>query len=87
MIIEQISFRDFIRGAMPSDIVKLQDKRTHQSKATFFSPKYADDVLEFIALKEKKRKMAKKKALLDFVGEFGEGSTETHQAIKASKYE
>jgi hypothetical protein len=87
MTIEQISFRDFIRGAIPSDIVRLLDKRTHKSKGIFVSPKYADDVLEFIALKESKRKNAKKKALLDFVGEFGEGSSESHQAIKASKYE
>jgi len=87
MTIEQISFRDFIRGAMPSDIVKLLDKRTQKFKGIFVSPKYADDVLEFIALKEKKRKMDKKKALLDFVGEFGDGNQKTHQAIKASKYE
>ncbi len=87
MTIEQISFRDFIRGSIPSDIVKLLDKRTHKSKGIFVSPKYADDVLEFIALKEKRRKTAKKKALLDFVGEFGEGNDETHQALKASKYE
>lgn len=30
MTIEQISFRDFIRGSIPSDIVKLLDKRTHR---------------------------------------------------------
>lgn len=87
MTIEQISFRDFIRGVMPADILQLLDKRTHKSKGIFVSPKYADDVLEFIALKEKKRKTAKKKALLDFVGEFGEGSDEAHQSLKASKYE
>ena len=87
MTIEQISFRDFVRGAMPADIVRLLDKRTHTEKGIFVSPKYADDVLEFIALKENKRKNAKKRALLDFVGEFGDGSEEKHQAIKASKYE
>jgi len=87
MTIEQISFRDFIRGVMPSDILQLLDKRTHKSKGIFVSPKYADDVLAFIEEKEKQRKKAKKKALLDFVGEFGEGSSDTHQEIKASKYE
>jgi hypothetical protein len=87
MTIEKVSFRDFIRGAMPSDILQLLDKRTNTSKGIFVSSKYADDVLEFIASKEKKRKSAKKKALLDFVGEFGEGSDASHQAIKASKYE
>lgn len=45
------------------------------------------DVLGFIALKENKRNNAKKRALLDFVGEFGDGNEEKHQAIKASKYE
>lgn len=87
MTIQQISFRDFIRGAMPADILQLLDKRTHTQKGIFVSPKYADDVLEFIEEKEKKRKKARKKALLDFVGEFGEGDDRTHQAIKASKYE
>lgn len=87
MTIEQISFRDFIRGSIPADIVKLTDKRTHKPKGIFVSPKYADDVLEFIALKEQNRKNAKKKALLDFVGAFGDGDEKSHQAIKASKYE
>ena len=87
MTIEQISFRDFVRGVIPADIVRLLDKRTHKEKGIFISPKYADDVLEFIALQEKKRKNAKKKALLDFVGEFGDESGKSHQATKASKYE
>jgi hypothetical protein len=87
MTIQQVSFRDFIRGAMPADILRLLDKRTHEEKGIFVSPKYADDVLEFIDKKEKQRKNDRKKALLDFVGEFGEGSSESHQAIKASKYE
>ena len=87
MTIEQISFRDFVRGVIPADIVRLLDKRTRKEKGIFISPKYADDVLEFIALQEKKRNNAKKKALLDFVGEFGDESEKSHQATKASKYE
>ena len=87
MTIQQISFRDFIRGAMPADILQLLDKRTHTQKGIFVSPKYADDVLAFIEQKEKQRKNSKKKALLDFVGEFGEGDANSHQAMKASKYE
>lgn len=87
MTIQQISFRDFIRGAMPADILQLLDKRTHTQKGIFVSPKYADDVLAFIEQKEKQRKKAKKKALLDFVGEFGEGDASSHQAMKAKKYE
>ena len=87
MTIEKVSFRDFIRGVMPGDILQLLDKRTHKSKGLFISPKYEKDVLAFIEAKEKQRKEAKKKALLDFVGEFGEGDRGSHQAIKASKYE
>ena len=87
MTVQQISFRDFIRGAMPADILQLLDKRTHTQKGIFVSPKYAQDVLAFIEEKEKKRKNAKKKALLDFVGKFGSVDVDTHQAIKASKYE
>jgi len=87
MTIEQVSFRDFIRGVMPADILQLLDKRTQKSKGLFISPKYEEDVLAFIEAKEKQRKEAKKKALLDFVGAFGEGSDASHQAMKASKYE
>lgn len=80
-------FRDFIRGAMPADIIQLFDGRTHKEKGIFISPKYANDVLLFIKEREQAKKEAKKRALLDFIGEFGEIETGSHQAIKAKKYE
>ena len=87
MTIKQISFRDFIRGVMPADVLQLLDKRTHKLKGIFISPKYADDVLAYLQEKEKQRKESRKKALLDFVGAFGEGDDTSHQALKARKYE
>jgi len=87
MTIEEISFRDFIRGEIPADILQLLDKRTHTSKGIFVSSKYADDVLTYLQEKEKQRKENRKKALLDFVGAFGEGDDTSHQALKAGKYE
>lgn len=89
MTIEKISFRDFIRGQIPADILLLLDKKSNKSKGLYISPEYAEDVLAFIQKKEKAKQEKKKHALLDFVGVFGEvDDTEaSHQEIKASKYE
>ena len=88
MTIERISFRDFIRGYTPADVLMLLDKKSKSTKGLFVSPKYAEDVLAFLEKKEKQIKKRKKDALLDFVGEFGDGDkTTSHQAIKAEKYE
>ncbi len=90
MTIKQISFREFIRGSMPADILMLWDKKSKKNKGVFIKPKYADEVLEYIALKEKQQKQKNKHALLDFVGKFGtlnEKANDSHNKIKASKYE
>lgn len=90
MTIEKISFRDFIRGYVPADILLLLDKKSKKSRGLFVAPKYADEVLEFLKQKEHNKKEQKKHALLDFIGEFGEEAVDTspsHQAIKAKKYE
>ena len=87
MTVKEVSFRDFMRGAMPADILRLFDKRTRQSKGLFVSAEYADEVLAYIEAREKEKKEAKKRALLDFVGAFGEGEEGTHTQIKAQKYE
>ncbi|HIP51647.1 MAG TPA: hypothetical protein EYG94_06115 [Campylobacterales bacterium] len=90
MTIQQVSFRDFIRGYIPADILLLLDKKTKTKKGLFVTQEYADDVLAFIEQREQEKKEKKKRALLDFVGEFGESqklSTASHQEIKASKYE
>ncbi len=89
MTIQKISFRDFIRGQIPADILLLLDKKSNKSKGLYISPEYADDVLAFIEEKERKKQETKKRALLDFVGLFGEvdNPSDSHQQIKASKYE
>ncbi len=88
MTIQKISFRDFIRGYIPADILMLLDKKTKVEKGLFIAPKYAADVLEYLETKEQEKKEKKKHALLDFVGEFGSGETSvSHQALKAEKYE
>ncbi len=89
MTIQKISFRDFIRGHIPADILLLLDKKSNKSKGLYIAPEYADDVLAFIKEKEREKQKKKKRALLDFVGVFGEvdDATASHQKIKASKYE
>lgn len=89
MTIQKISFRDFIRGQIPADILLLLDRKSNKSKGLYISPEYADDVLAFIEKKEKEKQNKKKRALLDFVGAFGEldKPEASHQEIKASKYE
>ena len=86
MTIQEISFRDFIRGQIPADILLLLDKKSNKSKGLYITPEYADDVLAFIKEKERAKQKKKKRALLDFVGEVDD-TTASHQKIKASKYE
>jgi len=90
MTIEKVSFRDFSRGIIPADVLMLEDKKSKTSKGLYIRPEYADMVLKFLKQKEKERIEKKRKALLDFVGKFGDGddlSLKSHQAIKAEKYE
>ena len=90
MTIQQISFRDFIRGYMPADVLMLLDKKSKTQKGLFVAPEYADSVVDFLKQKEQEKIEQKKRAMLDFVGEFGDGSeiaNASHQAIKAEKYE
>ncbi len=89
MTIQEISFRDFIRGQIPADILLLLDKKSNKSKGLYVAPGYADEVLAFIKEKKRAKQQKKKRALLDFVGVFGDvdDTTASHQKIKASKYE
>ncbi len=90
MTIQQISFRDFIRGYIPADVLMLLDKKTKTKKGLFVKQEYADIVLEFLKQKEQEKIEQKKRALFDFVGEFGDGTNianKSHQEIKAEKYE
>ena len=90
MTIQQISFRDFIRGYIPADVLILFDKKSKTKKGLFVKQEYADIVLEFLEQKEQEKIEKKKRAMFDFIGEFGDGSeiaNKSHQAIKAEKYE
>ncbi len=90
MTINSISFRDFIRGEARGDVLKLVDKKSKKEKGLFVSNKYAKEVLEFLKQKAKEEKEQKKRTLLDFVGEFGDGEEfkdMSHKEIKAKKYE
>ncbi len=86
MTINSISFRDFIRGEAKGDVLKLVDKKSKKEKGLYISNKYANEVLEFLKQKAKEEKEQKKRALLDFVGEFGDGEEfkdMSHKEIKA----
>ena len=90
MTISEISFRDFIRGYIPADVLMLFDKKSKTKKGLFVKAEYADIVLDFLKQKEQEKIEKKKRALLDFVGAFGDGNefaTKSHKEIKAQKYE
>ncbi len=90
MLVKEVSFREFSRGYIPADMLLLMDKKTKKEKGLYVSNKYKDEVIEFLRQKEQEKKEKKKKALLDFVGKFGDGkefSEASHQEIKAKKYE
>ena len=90
MTIKQISFHDFTRGYIPADILLLMDKETKRKRGLFVSEKYADDILEYIKKMEQNKRDDKRRALLDFVGAFGDDpsfANISHKEIKALKYE
>ena len=90
MTAKEVSFRDFTRGKIPSDLLILKDKKRNKTKGLFVSEKYVDDVLEYFRKRDKKQKQEKIDFLLDFVGEFGtldELKDAKSAQIKASKYE
>lgn len=60
MTIQKVSFRDFLRGLVPSDVVVLFGKRSKKSKGLYISPQYADDVLSMIQQKEKEKQEKKR---------------------------
>jgi len=69
-----ISFREFLRGQMPADVLFLTDKRSGKAKGVYINEEYADKILEILKKMENEAKVKRKKALMDFVGEFGSGS-------------
>jgi len=89
MTIEKVSFRDFIRGEVVADVLRLWDKKSNKSKGLYISPEYAEDVLKMIDEKEKKKRKERSKSLMGFAGMLGEVDNvdASHKEMKASKYE
>ena len=90
MTIEKVSFRDFVRGEVSGEFLILIDKKSKKEKGLFIDKKYSDDFIDFLKIKQKEKIERKKRALLDFVGEFGDGKeyiNKSHKEIKAIKYE
>lgn len=89
MTIEKVSFRDFIRGEGMADVLKLWDKKSNKSKGLYISPEYAEDVLNMIDEKEKKKRKERSKSLMGFAGMLGEveNADASYKEMKASKYE
>lgn len=89
MTIEKVSFRDFIRGEGMADVLKLWDKKSNKSKGLYISPEYAEDVLNMIDEKEKKKRKERSKILMGFAGMLGEveNADASYKEMKASKYE
>ena len=89
MTIEKVSFRDFIRGEVMADVLRLWDKKSNKSKGLYISPEYAEDVLNMINEKEKKKRKERSKSLMGFAGMLGEieNADASYKEMKASKYE
>ncbi len=89
MTMAQVSFRDFIRGSIPADILKLWDKKSNKPKGLYIAPEYADEVLAMIDAREKSRRKKRTEDIMAFAGVLGEieEPDRSHQAIKASRYE
>lgn len=87
---ETVSFREFVRGHIPADVVFLTDKKTGQNKGVYIAPEYAQRLIELLENQEKQEKAGRQKALQDFVGVFGEGKESVGKKtgqIQAEKYE
>lgn len=68
------------------DYVDVEDKKTHEYKGLFISPKYADDFKKFLEAKISKQKQEALDEIMQFVGMCnGDTQNMTAQEIKASK--
>jgi len=66
-----IGMRDLVRNSNildGHDYVDVEDKKTHEYKGLFVSPKYIDDVKNFIEEKIKQEKQEKLDKIMRFSG-------------------
>jgi hypothetical protein len=89
MTMARVSFRDFLRGSIPADVLQLWDKKSNKSKGLYVSSEYANEVLAMINDAQKKRRQKRTEEIMAFAGAFGkiDDPDRSHRAIKASKYE
>ncbi len=68
------------------DYVDVEDKKTHEYKGLFVSPKYADEFKKFLKAKKSKQKQEELDEIMQFVGMCnGDTTNMTSQEIRASK--
>ncbi|BCG63921.1 MAG: hypothetical protein methR_P1668 [Methyloprofundus sp.] len=68
------------------DYVDVEDKKTHEYKGLFVSPKYAAEFKEFLEAKKAKQKQEALNEIMQFVGMcHGDTQNMTAQETKASK--
>lgn len=68
------------------DYVDVEDKKTHEYKGLFVSPKYAKEFKEYLEAKISKQKQEQLDEIMQFVGMCnGDTKNMTSQEIKTSK--
>lgn len=87
----KLGIRDVVRNFSileNYDYVEIEDKKTHQPKGMFISPKLAEELKDLIQKRVEKKKRKKQSKIMEFVGIFdGEFGDLTSQEIKAKKRE
>ncbi len=72
------------------DYVDVEDKKTHEYKGLFISPKYAEDFKNYLAKKISQDKQKQLDELMGFAGilnaEIGDMSSSEIKASKKAKY-
>ena len=88
MTMARVSFREFLQGSIPADVLQLWDKKNNKTKGLYISPKYADEILAMIDRREKSRRKKRTETIMSYAGMLGEidDPDRPHQAIKASKH-
>ena len=89
-----IGIRDLVRNSKllkKYDYIDIEDKRTHTYKGLLVSPRYADELKEYLDKKIMKRKRSKLSEIMKFAGTMtGESGGKNIQDLtkqKRTKYE
>ena len=89
-----VGIRDLLRNSDildQYDYIDVEDKRTHRYKGLFVSPKYADELKEYLDKKILKKKQSELDEIMQFSGiaggEFGQKRVQELTVLKRKKYE